>query len=232
MIKQHYSICLSNSSNHPLYVAYSTTHQRSVEVQFGRYQKMFSRSDLWSKSSHVLVVAAWNVFPIHSLVWDIVLTAHFLAIMTHLEIIPMLDLMPLLDNLFFSKVAGFEVYMFLLGGNIMPGTEKLWGELLFPEEKNCCFIDRRVEKQFFQRETNVLLRVFWPRHNVFSLKDTFSSYFILHKPLYFDGFCLIVPLPILHNLLADRPATQGAAGVPASRGPKGAEPLWSQCDDF
>ena len=30
-------------------------------------KKMFCRSDLWSKSSHVLVVAAWNVFPIHSL---------------------------------------------------------------------------------------------------------------------------------------------------------------------
>ena len=30
-------------------------------------------------------------------------------------------------------------YMFLLGGNIMPGTEKLWGELLFPEEKMVVF---------------------------------------------------------------------------------------------
>ena len=29
--------------------------------------------------------------------------------------------------------------MFLLGGNIMPGTEKLWGELLFPEEKMVVF---------------------------------------------------------------------------------------------
>ena len=41
-----------------LYVAYSTTHQRLVEVQFSRYQKIFCRSDLWSKSSHVLVMAA------------------------------------------------------------------------------------------------------------------------------------------------------------------------------
>ena len=39
-----------------LYVKHSSTHQRSVEVQFGRYQKMFCRSDLWSKISHVLVV--------------------------------------------------------------------------------------------------------------------------------------------------------------------------------
>ena len=30
-------------------------------------KKIFCRSDLWSKTSHVLVVAAWNVFPIHSL---------------------------------------------------------------------------------------------------------------------------------------------------------------------
>ena len=38
-----------------LYVTYSTAHQRSMEVQFGRYQK-HCRSDLWSKISHVLVV--------------------------------------------------------------------------------------------------------------------------------------------------------------------------------
>ena len=30
-------------------------------------KKIFCRSDLWPKSSHVLVLAAWNVFPIHSL---------------------------------------------------------------------------------------------------------------------------------------------------------------------
>ena len=30
-------------------------------------KKIFCRSDVGSKSSHVLVVAAWNVFPIHSL---------------------------------------------------------------------------------------------------------------------------------------------------------------------
>ena len=49
-------------------VTYSTTtHQRSVEVQFGRYKKIFCRSDIWPKISHVLVMAAWNVFPIHSL---------------------------------------------------------------------------------------------------------------------------------------------------------------------
>ena len=51
-------------------------------------------------------------------------------------------------------------YMFLLGGNIMPGKEKLWGKLLFPDEKMVVFFDRREKKQFFQRETNVLLRVF------------------------------------------------------------------------
>ena len=30
-------------------------------------KKIFCRSDLWSKISHVLVMAAWNVFPIQSL---------------------------------------------------------------------------------------------------------------------------------------------------------------------
>ena len=33
----------------------------------------------------------------------------------------------------YEKNKGRE-YMFLLGGNFMPGTEKLCGELLFPEE--------------------------------------------------------------------------------------------------
>ena len=44
-----------------LYVTYSTTHQRSVEVQFGRYQKIFCRRDLWSKIYCVLVA---DIFPI------------------------------------------------------------------------------------------------------------------------------------------------------------------------
>ena len=39
-----------------LYVTYSTTHQRSLEVQFGRCQKIFCRSDLWSNISYVLFV--------------------------------------------------------------------------------------------------------------------------------------------------------------------------------
>ena len=33
-----------------------------------------------------------------------------------------------------------------------------------------------------------------------------------HKTWHFDGFCFILPLQILHNLLADRPAPRGAAG--------------------
>jgi hypothetical protein len=33
-----------------LYITCRYTHQRLVEVQFGRYQKTFCRSDLWSKS--------------------------------------------------------------------------------------------------------------------------------------------------------------------------------------
>jgi hypothetical protein len=37
---------------------------------------------------------------------------------------------------------GLEDYMFPLGGNIMPGTEKLWDELLFPEEKMVVFSER------------------------------------------------------------------------------------------
>ena len=44
-------------------VLYYTTHQRSVEVQFGSYQKIFCRSDLWSKFSHVLVVQLEMFYP-------------------------------------------------------------------------------------------------------------------------------------------------------------------------
>ena len=50
-----------------LYVAYSTTHQRFVEVQFGRYQKNIFQE--WSMVENLSCVscAAWNVFPINSL---------------------------------------------------------------------------------------------------------------------------------------------------------------------
>ena len=50
-----------------LYATYSTTHQRSVEVQFGRYQKNILQG--WSivKNLSCVSCAAWNVFPINSL---------------------------------------------------------------------------------------------------------------------------------------------------------------------
>ena len=73
----------------------------------------------------------------------------------------------------------FMEYMFLLGGNIMPGTEKLWGELLFPEEKMVVFSTEGRKNNFFRGKQMFFSEFFWPRHNVFSLKDTFSSYFIL-----------------------------------------------------
>ena len=41
-------------------------------------KKILCRSDLWSKSSHVLVVAAWNVFPILSLMWVCALNGNFI----------------------------------------------------------------------------------------------------------------------------------------------------------
>ena len=49
-----------------LYIISSTTYQRSVEVQFDRYQKKNCRSYQWSKLSCVSC-AAWNVFPINLL---------------------------------------------------------------------------------------------------------------------------------------------------------------------
>ena len=45
----------------------------------------------------------------------------------------------------FKKMANLvhKIYIFSFG-NIMPGTEKLWGELLFPEEK-CFFVLDKFE---------------------------------------------------------------------------------------
>ena len=53
--------------------------------------------------------------------------------------------------------------------------------------KNGCFFDRREKNNFFRGKQMFFSEFFWPRHNVFSLKDTFSSYFILWPPisLYF-----------------------------------------------
>jgi hypothetical protein len=50
-----------------LYVMYSPTHQTLVEVQFGRYQKNILQE--WSMIKNLACVscAAWNVFPINSL---------------------------------------------------------------------------------------------------------------------------------------------------------------------
>ena len=50
-----------------LYVTYSTTHQRSVEVQFGRYQKNILQEWSMVKNLSCVSCAAWNVFPINSL---------------------------------------------------------------------------------------------------------------------------------------------------------------------
>ena len=51
-----------------LYVAYSTTHQGLVEVQFGRYQKNILQEWSMVKNLSCFSCAAWNVFPINSLV--------------------------------------------------------------------------------------------------------------------------------------------------------------------
>ena len=50
-----------------LYVTYSTTHQRSVEVQFGRYQKNILQEGSMVKNLSCVSCAAWNVFPVNSL---------------------------------------------------------------------------------------------------------------------------------------------------------------------
>jgi hypothetical protein len=103
----------------------------------------------------------------------------------------------LLSLFILPKRAGIKIsqdkycqeYMFLLAGNIMPGTEKLWGELLFPEEK-----------QFFQGKQMFFSEFFCARHNVFQSEGyIFLGFHPLtyHKPLHFDRFCFILPLQIL-----------------------------------
>ena len=52
--------------------------------------------------------------------------------------IPKITIIGILNKAF---ITGHQEYMFLLAGNIMPGAEKLWGKLLFPEEKNVVFFD-------------------------------------------------------------------------------------------
>ena len=91
------------------------------------------------------------------------------------------------SQFFIVSVSLVREYMFLLGGNFMPGTEKLWGELLFPKEKMVVFSTEGRKNNFFRGKQMFFSEFFWPRHNVFSLKDTFSSYFILWPPisLYF-----------------------------------------------
>ena len=69
-------------------------------------------------------------------------------------------------------------------------------------EKNFCFLRK---KQFFLRETNVLLRVFLYQAYCFQPEGyIFLGFHPLtyHKPLDFDGFCFILPLQIL---LRDHP---------------------------
>ena len=49
-------------------IQYYTPEVGGSSVWHMYIKKIFFRSHLWPKSTHVLVVAAWNVFPIHSLV--------------------------------------------------------------------------------------------------------------------------------------------------------------------
>ena len=61
------------------------------------------------------------------------------------------------------------------------------------------FFDCREKKQFFQGKQMFFSEFFWPRHNVFQPEG--YIFFGLHpltyhKPLYFAGFCFILPQQI------------------------------------
>ena len=69
--------------------------------------------------------------------------------------------------------------MFLLAGNIMLGAEKLWGELLFPEEKWLFFSTKGRKNSFSKGNKCSPQSFFVPGIMFFNLKDTFSLGFIL-----------------------------------------------------
>ena len=77
------------------------------------------------------------------------------------------------------KIRIKKEYMFLLAGNSMPGSEKFWGELLFPEEKWLLFSTEGRKNSFSKRNKCSSQNFFDPGIMFFSLEDTFSSYFIL-----------------------------------------------------
>ena len=69
MLSAVFRLCQPCVAGQPLgiYVTYSTTHQRSLEVQFGRYQKSILQEWSMVKILSCVSCAAWNVFPINSL---------------------------------------------------------------------------------------------------------------------------------------------------------------------
>jgi hypothetical protein len=96
--------------------------------------------------------------------------------------------------------------------------------------KMVVFFDRREKKQFFQRKKMFFSEFFCARHNVFQPEGyIFLGFHPLtyHKPLHFDRFCFILPLQFL---LIKWPLGWPPCG--AAGDPKGAEPLWPQCDYF
>ena len=115
--------------------------------------------------------------------------------------------------------------MFLLAGNIMPGAEKLWGELLFPEEK-WLFFSTEGRKNSFSKGNKCSSQSFFALGIMFfSLKDTFSWCFILWPTINHyilmgsDSYCpyrlCIISWPI-GRPPAERRGVQG--GDPPAKG--------------
>ena len=78
------------------------------------------------------------------------------------------------------------VILFDAGGIYVPSGWKLYARdrktlrrTFVSRGKNGCFFDRREKNNFFRGKQMFFSEFFWPRHNVFSLKDTFSWGFIL-----------------------------------------------------
>jgi len=74
--------------------------------------------------------------------------------------------------------------------------------------KKSCFFSIEGRKNSFSKGNKCSSQSFFcPRHNAFQPKGyIFLGFHPLtyHKPLHFNGFCFILSLQILHNLLDDR----------------------------
>ena len=96
------------------YVTYSTTHQRSVEVQFSRYQKYILQEWSMVKNLSCVSCAAWNVFPINSLVGGVCCVYfRWLLVMAHVYCMIIKKWSIFMGGIFDNIIAAMFIHMYL-----------------------------------------------------------------------------------------------------------------------